>query len=380
MAEGTPTVTNRSNTAAAVPLPPKRPEGTPAGSPGAEPAAGARPGQTAKDSSAVKRPGTDPHAAALANAPQAKMSLAEFRKAGGMKKGDKDAGQQHNVHYLQQQLKDAGYYKGNVDGQYGKETADAVHKFQHDHGIKEDGKVGPETQGKLKDAAGKKADDTAKNTDADGQKELQDSEKAQSEAQIDQSAAKGRADAAASDAQGKAKAKDQTENDAKIAEGKVAQMDKAKQEAEDKGKAADDLNKDIKDTQNQINQLHDDVRSGKTPLADAQKQLGPLVDHLNQQKQKQRDVNLVAMKAKSTWDGMKGGYDKVKADATAARNTANHAAQDSAAADAANQQAQQDLHGANDRLAKATQRRDAAGKARLQQVIKNTPESETVSV
>ena len=53
------------------------------------------------------------------------------------------------VKEIQQRLYDWGYYKGKVDGYYGKETEDAVIAFQKKHGITIDGIVGSVTAEKL---------------------------------------------------------------------------------------------------------------------------------------------------------------------------------------------------------------------------------------
>lgn len=53
------------------------------------------------------------------------------------------------VKEIQRRLKDWGYYKGNVDGYYGKETENAVIAFQIKHGITIDGIVGSQTAEKL---------------------------------------------------------------------------------------------------------------------------------------------------------------------------------------------------------------------------------------
>ena len=53
------------------------------------------------------------------------------------------------VKEIQQRLKDWGYYDGDVDGYYGKETEDAVIAFQIKHDIRIDGIVGTETAEKL---------------------------------------------------------------------------------------------------------------------------------------------------------------------------------------------------------------------------------------
>ena len=55
---------------------------------------------------------------------------------------------------VQQALKSAGYYNGNVDGKLGTGTKAAIKKFQSDRGLKADGVVGAKTWSELKTAAG----------------------------------------------------------------------------------------------------------------------------------------------------------------------------------------------------------------------------------
>jgi len=50
---------------------------------------------------------------------------------------------------IQQALKNAGFYQGNVDGKMGPMTKDAVKEFQRVHGLKDDGVVGKQTWAKL---------------------------------------------------------------------------------------------------------------------------------------------------------------------------------------------------------------------------------------
>ncbi|MCB9772211.1 MAG: peptidoglycan-binding protein [Candidatus Omnitrophica bacterium] len=55
-----------------------------------------------------------------------------------------------SVTQIQKALKKAGYYNGNIDGKMGAKTQDAIMKFQKEHGLKADGKVGPMTWSELK--------------------------------------------------------------------------------------------------------------------------------------------------------------------------------------------------------------------------------------
>lgn len=51
---------------------------------------------------------------------------------------------------IQQALKNAGYYHGNIDGKIGPATETAVRSFQRDNGLQTDGIVGRNTWEKLK--------------------------------------------------------------------------------------------------------------------------------------------------------------------------------------------------------------------------------------
>lgn len=51
---------------------------------------------------------------------------------------------------IQKALKNAGYYKGAIDGKIGAKTREAITKFQKDNGLKADGKVGRMTWSELK--------------------------------------------------------------------------------------------------------------------------------------------------------------------------------------------------------------------------------------
>lgn len=50
---------------------------------------------------------------------------------------------------VQQALKNAGFYQGNVDGKSGPMTKEAIREFQRVHGLKDDGVVGKQTWAKL---------------------------------------------------------------------------------------------------------------------------------------------------------------------------------------------------------------------------------------
>ncbi len=49
----------------------------------------------------------------------------------------------------QQELKDLGYYTGDVDGSFGPKSKAALKAFQEDNGLKVDGKLGPESKAAL---------------------------------------------------------------------------------------------------------------------------------------------------------------------------------------------------------------------------------------
>ncbi|QDZ41326.1 peptidoglycan-binding protein [Euhalothece natronophila Z-M001] len=56
------------------------------------------------------------------------------------------------VEVLQKQLQELGYYDGEVDGDYGPQTQEAVSKFQREHDLDVDGIVGCDTQTTINDA------------------------------------------------------------------------------------------------------------------------------------------------------------------------------------------------------------------------------------
>jgi N-acetylmuramoyl-L-alanine amidase len=60
-----------------------------------------------------------------------------------------------NVWDLQGRLKYLGYYKGTLDGKYGRGTRNSVYNFQKAFGLKGDGIAGPTTRSKLKAASPK---------------------------------------------------------------------------------------------------------------------------------------------------------------------------------------------------------------------------------
>ena len=64
------------------------------------------------------------------------------------------------VKKLQQRLKDLGYLKGSVDGDFGDATESAVKAFQAQHGLSVDGKAGANTLSKLYSSTAKKAPTT----------------------------------------------------------------------------------------------------------------------------------------------------------------------------------------------------------------------------
>lgn len=65
--------------------------------------------------------------------------------AGSLKLGSKG----DDVKTVQRKLKDLGFYRGSVDGDFGAGTEDAVKRFQKQYGLTEDGKVGKYTMEKL---------------------------------------------------------------------------------------------------------------------------------------------------------------------------------------------------------------------------------------
>ncbi len=62
---------------------------------------------------------------------------------------------------VQEALKKAGYYNGNVDGKIGNKTKSAISQFQRDHSLKADGIIGRKTWEELQAAGAPKAATTA---------------------------------------------------------------------------------------------------------------------------------------------------------------------------------------------------------------------------
>ena len=65
------------------------------------------------------------------------------------------------VRNLQSRLKSLGYYKGNVDGDFGSGTTDAVKAFQRNNGLTVDGKAGSATLDKLYSSSARALNPTA---------------------------------------------------------------------------------------------------------------------------------------------------------------------------------------------------------------------------
>jgi len=73
------------------------------------------------------------------------VSSREGATSGPSEVSDKPTNEQ-----IQQVLKNAGLYAGSIDGVMGKKTKKAIEDFQSQNDLKVDGKVGPQTWGKLK--------------------------------------------------------------------------------------------------------------------------------------------------------------------------------------------------------------------------------------
>ena len=72
------------------------------------------------------------------------------------------------VKALQNRLKELGYYKGSVDGDYGPGTIEAVKAFQRAHNLSADGKAGPQTQKAVYSNSAIKASSTNSNQPSGG--------------------------------------------------------------------------------------------------------------------------------------------------------------------------------------------------------------------
>ena len=78
---------------------------------------------------------------AAAQAPSASTSSSASPSANAVSKPAKKQ--------IQQALKNAGFYKGSIDGKLGPKTRDAIREFQRANGLKSDGVAGANTWAKL---------------------------------------------------------------------------------------------------------------------------------------------------------------------------------------------------------------------------------------
>ena len=67
----------------------------------------------------------------------------------GSKTSSASASIKPSTREIQQALKNAGFYQGEIDGKMGPLTKDAVKEFQRVHGLTDDGTVGKQTWAKL---------------------------------------------------------------------------------------------------------------------------------------------------------------------------------------------------------------------------------------
>lgn len=74
------------------------------------------------------------------------LGAAATASAETLQKGSKSA----KVVEVQERLNKIKYFKAGISGYYGDQTVEAVKKFQKDNNLTADGKVGPQTEAKLK--------------------------------------------------------------------------------------------------------------------------------------------------------------------------------------------------------------------------------------
>ncbi len=68
----------------------------------------------------------------------------------GKKEEETEISPQRTTRNIQIALKNAGFYKGSIDGEFGPQTKEAIKVFQKANGLKVDGVVGKVTWAKLK--------------------------------------------------------------------------------------------------------------------------------------------------------------------------------------------------------------------------------------
>ncbi len=93
-------------------------------------------------------PMVTPDSSAKALVTPAPTAVPTATPAGSLKLGS----QGQEVRNVQKKLKELGFYKGNVDGDFGEATEKAVKAFQKQYGLTVDGKVGNATMAKLASA------------------------------------------------------------------------------------------------------------------------------------------------------------------------------------------------------------------------------------
>ena len=80
------------------------------------------------------------------------LEIMEKRSAGSQESASKEVKTQTRIgtiKQVQRALKNAGFYKGPVDGKMGPSTRKAIREFQKANGLNADGRIGKETWSKL---------------------------------------------------------------------------------------------------------------------------------------------------------------------------------------------------------------------------------------
>jgi len=80
------------------------------------------------------------------------LEIMEKRSVGSQEPASKEVKTQTRIgtiKQVQRALKNAGFYKGSVDGKMGPSTRKAIREFQKANGLKADGRVGKETWSEL---------------------------------------------------------------------------------------------------------------------------------------------------------------------------------------------------------------------------------------
>ena len=99
-------------------------------------------GQAAKKSSAVKKSGPAKAKTSTASKKKTTSKKQTAAKQTPVRRSVQQQPTPERYKEIQKALADKGYFGGDVDGNWGPSSVDALKRFQHDQNLNEDGKLG----------------------------------------------------------------------------------------------------------------------------------------------------------------------------------------------------------------------------------------------